>query len=62
MIMMPFTPEDLKKNPPRMLARGRWANADLSLFENGSTTWVIKDFSPCKAAGQVHPGHIHGAA
>jgi len=48
MTMMPFTLEDIKKNPPRMLARGRWANADLSLFDEGSTTWVIKDFSPCK--------------
>jgi len=49
MNIVPFTPEDLKKTPPRMLARGRWANADLSLFETDSTTWVIKDFSPCKA-------------
>jgi len=45
--MMPFTPEDIKKHPPRILAKGRWANADLSLFESDATTWVIKDFSPC---------------
>jgi len=48
MHMMPFTLDDCKKNPPRILAKGRWANADLSLFDQGSTTWVIKDFSPCR--------------
>lgn len=45
---IPFTSEDLKKTPPRVLARGRWANADLFLFDKGDTTWVIKDFSPCR--------------
>jgi len=47
--MMPFTVDDMQKNPPRVLARGRWANADLFLYEAGSDTWVIKDFSPCRA-------------
>ena len=47
--MKPFTIEDLKKNPPRTLAKGRWANADLSLFDDGAAPWVIKDFSPCAA-------------
>lgn len=45
----PFTLGDVKKNPPRPLARGRWANADLFLFEHDGETWVIKDFSPCSA-------------
>ncbi len=47
--MMPFTLEDTKKNPVRVLSRGRWANADLFLFDTGPDTWVIKDFSPCRA-------------
>jgi len=47
-LMMPFTRDDIKKNPPRVLCKGRWANADLFLFEAGSQTWVIKDFSPCR--------------
>ena len=54
--MMPFTLEDIKNNPPRTLAKGRWANADLFLYENGSGTWVIKDFSPCKAAVRYSVG------
>jgi len=47
--MKPFTLEDVRANPPRVLSRGRWANADLFLFEAGGHTWVIKDFSPCRA-------------
>jgi serine/threonine protein kinase len=46
--MKPFTLEDIRANPPRVLSRGRWANADLFLFDAGEYTWVIKDFSPCR--------------
>ncbi|MBM4309514.1 MAG: hypothetical protein FJ119_01005 [Deltaproteobacteria bacterium] len=47
--MMPFTLDDTHRNPPRVLSKGRWANADLFLFDAGCATWVIKDFSPCRA-------------
>jgi predicted Ser/Thr protein kinase len=40
----PFTRTDLEHGSPRLLARGRWANAVVNLFDHGGTTWVVKDF------------------
>ncbi len=40
----PFTRADLERGSPRLLARGRWANAVVNLFDHGGTTWVVKDF------------------
>lgn len=54
--MMPFTVDDLQKNPPRVLARGRWANADLFLYGQDPGAWVIKDFGPCSAPVRLSLG------
>ena len=40
----PFSRADLERGSPRLLARGRWANAVVNLFDHGGTTWVVKDF------------------
>jgi len=40
----PFTRADLEHGSPRLLARGRWANAVVNLLDHGGTTWVVKDF------------------
>ena len=42
-----FTRRDLQNGDYTVLARGRWANADLFLFVKDGVTWVVKDFSPC---------------
>ena len=42
-----LTRKDLDPSRCRVLSRGRWANADLYLFHQGESTWVVKDFAPC---------------
>lgn len=37
----------LEAAPPRYLARGRLANADVRLLECGGRLWVVKDFKVC---------------
>jgi hypothetical protein len=39
-----FTREALQRAAPRVLDRGRWANAVLYLVEQAGETWVVKDF------------------
>src|SRR3972149_10407777 len=43
----PFTRADVDAAAPRVLNRGRWANATVLLYERGAEHWVIKDFRPC---------------
>ena len=43
----PFTRKALASGKVDILCKGRWANADLSLFQQGQNRWVIKDFAPC---------------
>ena len=44
---IPFTISDSEKKKLKHLSTGRWANADLLLYGNTGTLWVVKDFSPC---------------
>lgn len=37
----------IQATPPRYLARGRIANADLLLVECGGRRWVVKDYQTC---------------
>lgn len=46
-MVKPFTRNDLIAGRYDILSRGRWANADLYLFECNHRKWVIKDFLPC---------------
>ncbi|RJP85921.1 MAG: hypothetical protein C4518_15255 [Desulfobacteraceae bacterium] len=43
----PFTRKQLASGRFDILCKGRWANADLYLFQQGRSRWVIKDFFPC---------------
>ncbi|MDA8403947.1 MAG: hypothetical protein M0Z56_07090 [Desulfobacteraceae bacterium] len=43
----PFTRKDLASGKIHVLCKGRWANADLYLFQQRQNRWVIKDFAPC---------------
>jgi len=43
----PFTRKDLVRNGCEILRKGRWANADLYLYDQSGRAWVIKDFLPC---------------
>ena len=58
----PFTRADLERGSPRLLARGRWANAVVNLFEHGGTTWVVKDFRARSFAGAQPDRPLAGAA
>lgn len=46
-MVTPFTRNDLITGRYDILSRGRWANADLYLFERNQQKWIIKDFLPC---------------
>lgn len=46
----PFTRADVAASAPRVLNKGRWANATVLLYEHGGVQWVIKDFRPCPFA------------
>jgi len=43
----PFTRKQLASGRFDILCKGRWANADLYLFQQAQSRWVIKDFFPC---------------
>ncbi|HMA85367.1 MAG TPA: hypothetical protein VKN73_06670 [Desulfosalsimonadaceae bacterium] len=43
----PFTRKDLATDGCSVLRKGRWANADLYLYEENDVAWVVKDFLPC---------------
>lgn len=45
----PFTRADLGRGTPRILNKGRWANATVFVHDHDGTRWVIKDFSDCPA-------------
>ncbi len=45
----PFERSHIRNGPVDVLSRGRWANADLVRYTNGTGSWVIKDFTPCNA-------------
>lgn len=44
---IPFTREEFGRSGPELLHKGRWGNADVSLFRKGGEDWVVKDFLPC---------------
>jgi hypothetical protein len=43
----PFTRQDLSSVRCSVLRKGRWANADLYLYQEKGIAWVVKDFLPC---------------
>ena len=43
----PFTRHDLISARYSVLRKGRWANADLYLYQENDVAWVVKDFLPC---------------
>lgn len=43
----PFVRADVAAGAPRLLNKGRWANATVLLYEHGGEQWVVKDFSRC---------------
>ncbi len=43
----PFTRKDLETGDYRIIAKGRWGNADLYQVQRGLKIWVVKDFLPC---------------
>jgi len=43
----PFTRADLDAATPRVLNKGRWANAIVSVYERSGSLWVVKDFRAC---------------
>ena len=45
----PFTREEFERSNKEILSRGRWGNADISLFRKGGEAWVVKDFRHCPA-------------
>jgi hypothetical protein len=45
----PFTRADLGHGARRLLNKGRWANATVSVHERAGMQWVVKDFSECPA-------------
>lgn len=47
MTPLPFTRHDLMKNGAEKISGGRWANADLHLYNHTDGVWVVKDFGPC---------------
>jgi len=46
-MVKPFTRRDFETGKYKILAKGRWGNADLYQFQRGHKIWVVKDFSPC---------------
>jgi len=44
---LPFSRADLARAAPRILNRGRWANATVLLYAHAGVQYVIKDFRPC---------------
>ena len=55
---IPFTYEQTQSGVTQCLSTGRWANADLRLFEHHGSTWVIKDFSPCPVPVRLSFGAV----
>lgn len=43
----PFSRSDLEHVAPRILNKGRWANATVSVHEHAGAQWVVKDFHDC---------------
>lgn len=43
----PFTRADLGHATPRILNKGRWANATVFIHEHAGLPWVVKDFNAC---------------
>jgi hypothetical protein len=43
----PFTRTDLEHGAPRILNKGRWANATVLVHEQAGVQWVVKDFLDC---------------
>lgn len=43
----PLIREDLAGPGCSVLRKGRWANADLYLYQAKDSAWVVKDFLPC---------------
>jgi len=43
----PFTRTDLAHGAPRILNKGRWANATVLVHEQAGAQWVVKDFLDC---------------
>lgn len=43
----PFTRTDLERGAPRILNKGRWANATVLVHEQEGAQWVVKDFLDC---------------
>jgi hypothetical protein len=43
----PFSRADLAAGAPRVLNKGRWANATVLLYQRSGKHWVVKDFRPC---------------
>ncbi len=46
-IDQPFTRADFGRNVPRILNKGRWANATVFVHEQADAQWVVKDFRDC---------------
>jgi hypothetical protein len=46
-IERPFTRADLVRGTPRILNKGRWANATVYVHEHAGVLWVVKDFRAC---------------
>lgn len=42
-----FSRADLDRAAPRILNRGRWANATVLLYAHAGAQWVVKDFRNC---------------
>jgi len=43
----PFTRADFGRGAPRILNKGRWANATVFVHEHAGLQWVVKDFRAC---------------